>query len=328
MGVNTASMLLSTAISLLLSCLNWSRWAQIMAFIAVAIPTVSFTGYAYGLEKFYGQMSLISTTAGFCLASATLALTANHGGLRAILSPYIGGKIARVQVFAGYLIPTLFGYILMKSMISGSSQNYSLFGIFVVAICWFIILMVSISAVFHEKVDFVRRQSEIKLVAAALTDSLTGLPKRRMFFENSQYELERIKRTGSVLWVLMLDIDYFKRINDTAGNDIDDRVLVAVAQALFQSIRKVDLAGRIGGEEFAILLTDTTQDGCKRVAESIRQNIESLKVPDWTDVHGPVTVSIGGAKLSGEDMLESALRAADEALYRAKSSGRNQIAIN
>ena len=272
---------------------------------------------------------MLTATAGFCLAGATLALTSDHGGLRAILSPYIGGRIARIQVFAGYLVPTIFGYFLIKSMMSGSTQNYSLFGIFVVAICWFIILMISYSAVLHEKADFARRQSEAKLATAALTDSLTGLPNRRMFLESGLHEIERIKRTGNELWVLMIDIDHFKKVNDTAGHAIGDRVLVAVAKLLSQSIRKVDRVSRLGGEEFAVLITDTNQEGCERVAENIRQNIESLQVPDWTDVHGPVTVSIGCAKLTGTGTpLERTLNAADEALYRAKRGGRNQVVIH
>lgn len=329
MGVNTASMLLSIAVAMGLHSLKKPTCSQMAASIAIAIPAVSFTGYAYGLERFYGQMSLLTATAGFGLACATLAMTADHGGLRAILSPYIGGKIARVQVLAGYLVPTGLGYILVKSFVSGSEQAQGLFGIFVVAICWFIILMVSVSAIFHERADFARRQSEAKLATAAMSDSLTGLPNRRRLFEWSQQEIERIKRTGSDLWVLMIDLDHFKNINDTAGHAIGDRVLVAVAELLSQSVRKVDLVGRLGGEEFAALLTDTNRAGVERVAESLRQNVESLHVPGWADIHGPITISIGCAKLegTGAGALEKALQAADYALYQAKSNGRNRVSF-
>lgn len=327
MGVNTAIMLLSIAIALLIHSCKMPKLSQTLASLTVAIPVVSFTGYAYGIERFYGQMSLLSATAGFGLAFATLTLKANCGGLRAILSPYIGGRIARVQVLAGYLIPTGLGYILVKSFMSGSEQAQSLFGIFVVVICWFIILMVSISAIFHEKADFARRQGEARLVAVALSDSLTGLPNRRKFFESAQHEINRIQRTGNDLWVLMIDLDYFKNINDTAGHAIGDRVLVAVGALLAQSVRKVDLVGRLGGEEFAVIVTDTNQGGCERVAEYIRQNVEALQVPGWTDIYGPVTTSIGCAKLSATETLEGALKAADAALYQAKRNGRNQVSL-
>lgn len=327
MGVNTTVMLLSIALALALHSLQMPKLSQITASLAIAIPAVSFTGYTYGLERFYGQMSLLTATAGFGLAIATITLTSNHGGLRAVLSPYIGGKIARAQALVGYLLPTLFGYMLVKSFVSGSEQNQGLFGIFVVAICWFIIMMVSISAIFHEKADFARRQGEARLAAAALSDSLTGLPNRRMFFEHGQREIERIKRIGGELWVLMIDLDHFKKINDTAGHAIGDRVLIAVAGLLSSSVRKVDLVGRLGGEEFAVLVTDTNQAGCERVAENIRQNVERLQVPGWTDIRGRITASIGCAKLSQSDTLDAALHTADVALYQSKENGRNQVSF-
>ncbi len=328
MGINTAVMLMLIAVSLVVHSFQMPKLSQITASVAIAIPTISFTGYAYELERFYGQMSLLTATAGFGLACACLSLTANHGGLRAILSPYIGGKIARAQAFAGYLLPTGLGYILVKSFATGSKQSYSLFGFYVVAVCWFIILMVGVSAYFHEQVDFARRQGEAKLAAAALTDALTGLPNRRKFFEYGKHEIERMKRNNSELWVLMIDLDHFKRINDTGGHAIGDRVLVAVANVLASSVRKVDLVGRIGGEEFAVLLTDTNQGGCERVAEHIRNSIESLEIADWTHTNGRITTSIGCAKPGPTETLEAALNAADEALYSAKGRGRNCVAFS
>ena len=188
-------------------------------------------------------------------------------------------------------------------------------------------MMVSMSSIFSEKVDFERRLNEAKLATAALSDSLTGLPNRRKFLEFGQHEVERVKRTGNDLWILMIDLDHFKKVNDTAGHDIGDRVLIAVGSLLSQSIRKVDLAGRLGGEEFAVLLADTNQEGCERVSENIRQNIALLQISGWTEFYGPITASIGCAKLSATDTLEKALRAADEALYQAKNNGRNQVSM-
>jgi len=101
MGINSAIMLLSIAISLLLFNFKLFSASQLVASVSLAIPAISFTGYAYGLDGFYGQMSLITATTGFALATATLALTSNSAGLRAILSPYIGGIISRRQALAG-----------------------------------------------------------------------------------------------------------------------------------------------------------------------------------------------------------------------------------
>lgn len=327
MGVNSAIMLLLIALALGLYSVKAPKYSQFAASIAVAVPMVSFTGYTYGIEHFYGQMSLLTATTGFCLAAATLMLTADHAALRSILSPYIGGKIARLQMIAGIIIPIALGYMLVKSFVSDSVQHQSLFGLFVVIICWFVIMMVSMSSIFSEKVDFERRLNEAKLATAALSDSLTGLPNRRKFLEFGQHEVERVKRTGNDLWILMIDLDHFKKVNDTAGHDIGDRVLIAVGSLLSQSIRKVDLAGRLGGEEFAVLLADTNQEGCERVSENIRQNIALLQISGWTEFYGPITASIGCAKLSATDTLEKALRAADEALYQAKNNGRNQVSM-
>ncbi|SEG53027.1 GGDEF domain-containing protein [Marinobacterium lutimaris] len=328
MGTNSALMMLTCSVALAFFRAGLANLSQITASVAAAIPITSFTGYSYGLEGFYGQMSLLTATVGLGLAIATLSLTADHGGLRALLSPHIGGRVARAQVIFGYLIPTGMGFLLVKSFTSGTGQPQSLFGMFVVAVCWFIILMVSVSSIYIEKADFARRRSEAKLAAAALTDELTGLPNRRKFFDAGRHELERIKRTRGELWVLMIDLDHFKKINDTAGHAVGDQVLVATATVLKQSVRKVDIASRLGGEEFAVLLTETGRAGCDRVAESIRNNIESLPIPGWTDIHGPVTTSIGCARLLPTGSLDETLHAADEALYRAKHCGRNQVAVN
>lgn len=326
MGVNTALMLLSIALSLEMFSAKSPRLSQLTAFAGIAIPSVGFIGFGYGLRHFYGQMSLLTASIGLGLAIATLAMTADRGALKAVFSPYLSGRIARLQVLAGFLIPTALGYLLVRSDVSGLAEDKSVFGIFVVTICWFIILMSSIAAAFHESVDFARRQGEQELLAAARTDSLTGLANRRRFFSVGEREVERIKRTGSELWVLMVDLDHFKHINDIAGHAIGDRILVAVADLLTRSVRKVDLVARFGGEEFAVLLTDTHRAGCARVAESIRKNIELLKVPEWTALHGPITASVGCAMLTPSGTLHDALSAADKALYVAKNSGRNTVA--
>ncbi|ABM04015.1 sensory transduction histidine kinase [Psychromonas ingrahamii 37] len=145
------------AVSLILYGFQRFTASQLVAFIAIAIPMVSFTGYAYGLDHFYGQMSILTAFTGFSLATATLLMTAKTGAVKAILSSHIGGKIARLQTAAGYIIPTILGYLLIESL---HSSDVNLFGIFVVTICWFIISMVSISAILQEKIDIERWEGE------------------------------------------------------------------------------------------------------------------------------------------------------------------------
>lgn len=323
-GINSAFMFLCIALSLSFSHFQKLATAQFLAFFTLAIPMVSITGYVYGLDQFYGQMSLLTASTGVALSIATLAMTANVGVVKAILSPYLGGRIARLQTICGYVIPSLLGFLLVKSL---NSTEVDFFGLYVVTICWFIILMVSVSAIVQERIDIERREGERLLLLAAMCDNLTGLANRRKFVDFGQEAIVRAKRNKKQMWLLMLDIDYFKKINDTAGHDMGDKVLIEVSNTLKNSIRAVDLVSRMGGEEFSIILLDTDAHGAELVAEKIRVNIESMQVEGWTDVHGPVKVSIGCALNDGTFTLENSLKRADSALYQAKNRGRNQVSF-
>lgn len=125
----------------------------------------------------------------------------------------------------------------------------------------------------------------------------------------------------------MLDIDHFKKVNDTAGHAMGDRILIEIGNQLSHSVRAVDLVARLGGEEFAILLADTDIESAKRVGEKIRRQIEELEVEGWTDIYGPITISIGCTHSSNHTDLDHVLSIADEALYEAKSTGRNRVAV-
>ncbi len=324
MGWNSTLMLLLGVIAVLLRrCQKWNA-AQIVAFIATAIPTTAITGYAYGLDDFYGEMSIYTALGGLLLCVAVLALTAQRGPVRAILSPYYGGRISRIQMLFASLLPGLLGYAMI---LFWHAENAVAVGAFVIANTWFSFIMVSISAVYLDISERSRRESERLLVQAAMHDQLTGLPNRRRFFQFGEYEIARGERTGKALWLLMLDLDSFKKVNDTAGHDMGDKVLSAVAHAMEDSVRSVDLACRLGGEEFAVLLVDSTREGASRVAEKIREKVASTGVPGWTDLHGPITVSIGGCEVNELGSLDWAIKAADKLLYEAKGHGKNRVVI-
>ncbi len=325
MGINTAIMLCGLGISILLSSFKRSISSQFVASIAGSIPLVSFLGYAYGIDGFYGEMSMLTAVAGFALSLATIFLSANKGVMRALLSPHIGGRVARYQALAGYLVPCLFGLLVIKSIVSNET---SFFGIFVIGVCWFILIMAGVSAFFTELVDGQRRETLKELTRMATTDELTGLPNRRTFIERVELELSRAERVSLNLWMLMIDVDNFKEINDTEGHAMGDNVLKAIAGILKSSVRQIDAVGRLGGEEFAILLPDTPLEGARRVAESIRSNIESEVIKGWTDSYGPVTISIGVAKAGINDSFQALLDKADEALYDSKHSGRNKVSFD
>lgn len=160
----------------------------------------------------------------------------------------------------------------------------------------------------------------------AVTDGLTGLINHEHFKELLGLELARSKRYGNFLTVLLLDIDFFKKINDTYGHLMGDVVIRRIAQALKSLVRDCDLAARYGGEEFAVLLPQTDLKGATIVAERIRQHVRDMvfQNEDRRPIP-PVTVSIGVAQMRKEDSSTEFLARADKALYGAKHRGRNAV---
>lgn len=170
------------------------------------------------------------------------------------------------------------------------------------------------------------REANENLEQLARTDPLTGCANRRHFFELGENECERSRRYGRVLSVILMDIDHFKRVNDRYGHAIGDRVLQTVAATMQRSLRRGEVLGRIGGEEFAILLPETDATGAVVVAERIRRRLGALHTP--TD-HGTVgiTASFGVVdNTSGPTDFDSLVNRADTALYDAKHAGRNRVA--
>ena len=157
-----------------------------------------------------------------------------------------------------------------------------------------------------------------RLRELANVDDLTRLLTRRRFLELAEREV------WTAGHVLVLDIDLFKRINDTCGHPTGDRVLAAVARALPRAVRQGDLVGRLGGEEFGLLLRDTTDAEAAAIAERIRADIAETRLVEGRV--GRVTASIGMAQKPAGELIGPALARADAALYTAKAAGRNRVA--
>jgi diguanylate cyclase (GGDEF)-like protein len=157
---------------------------------------------------------------------------------------------------------------------------------------------------------------------AAFTDHLTGLANRRRFERQLEREVARVERFGHPFTLLMLDIDSFKNLNDTFGHDAGDDAIRRLSKVLCEGTRGIDLAARIGGEEFAVLLVETRKDGGFEVAERLRIAIKSLELPHA----GHITASFGVAECpSDAQTAAEILKAADVALYEAKRNGRDQV---
>ncbi|MEC4892981.1 MAG: diguanylate cyclase [Oscillatoria sp. PMC 1051.18] len=164
-----------------------------------------------------------------------------------------------------------------------------------------------------------------KLEKLATTDPLTGILNRRHFLNIAAKELSRYHRYNCGFSLLMLDLDHFKRINDTYGHSMGDEVLKAMTEAVLKSLRKADSFGRFGGEEFAILLPETNLETAREVAERIRQTITKLTITPPNQLV-QITVSIGVTTCKMKDeSLEVLLQRADKALYQAKNLGRDRV---
>jgi diguanylate cyclase (GGDEF)-like protein len=160
----------------------------------------------------------------------------------------------------------------------------------------------------------------------AITDPLTEIYNRRHLFELGQREFSRARRFQRTLAVMMLDIDHFKRVNDTFGHAMGDQILFELCQRLQEGIRDVDILGRYGGEEFTVILPETEIPAARKIAERLRRRVRTLKAKDDRQ-EIPITVSIGIACIKAETADIHALIAdADAALLKAKQSGRNRIA--
>src|SRR5215216_468907 len=157
---------------------------------------------------------------------------------------------------------------------------------------------------------------------AAFTDHLTGLANRRRFERQLEREVGRVERFGHPFGLLMLDIDSFKSLNDSFGHDAGDDAIRRISKVLREGTRGIDLAARIGGEEFAVLLVETSSGGGFEVAERLRAAIKVLEIPTARQI----TASFGVAECPGDAQTAAEiLKAADVALYEAKRSGRDRV---
>lgn len=158
------------------------------------------------------------------------------------------------------------------------------------------------------------------------TDSLTGLINRRALADNLLYELDRAKRYGSELSLVLCDIDNFKEVNDTSGHDAGDRALQILSALLKTILRKTDIAGRYGGDEFMLILPQTSLSGAESLADKILSEIRNADIGSRHGKQIRLSVSIGVASLeSDSDSVDSLVKRADAAMYASKHGGRNRV---
>jgi diguanylate cyclase (GGDEF)-like protein len=277
----------------------------VLAFCAVYLSFSS--AFSYGLQSLSADQAL-----GASIHLVLAILVARD--LKRSRAP---GLAAEVQVLVG--VTTADGITrslrLVALAIAPSSGDYLesglIEGLYLLAVLFIVstrllVLMMLVSA-----------RLQVELNRLATHDALTELPNRRAFLPAAEREIERARRHGRRLAVLILDLDHFKRVNDSRGHAAGDRVLQHVAAVLRSQLRSVDVPSRFGGEEFHLLLPDSGPSEAARAAERLR-----VRLAEATDV----TASIGVAIFPdhGTD-LETLLVVADRALYRAKRAGRDRV---
>lgn len=185
-----------------------------------------------------------------------------------------------------------------------------------------------LAAVVSACIENARLHEEVKLVG--LRDPLTGVNNRRFFDQRIAEEFSRATRNATPLSCLFVDLDHFKRINDTHGHQSGDQVLKHVAQLLDESLRQGDVLARYGGEEFVVLLADATRSAAADIAERMRNTIAATQFTSISGKSLQVTLSVGVSTLEpGSKMtIKRLLQAADQAVYAAKLSGRNQVKVS
>ena len=172
------------------------------------------------------------------------------------------------------------------------------------------------------------KEALVNVSRLANEDDLTGLKNRRAWMDEAQQQLQLAKRLKTPLSVLVLDVDHFKKVNDTHGHPAGDAVLRGLGQLLSLCLRVTDIPGRLGGEEFAVLAPGTDAKGALQIAETLRNAIAQERIED-AGLSLQVTASIGVASMPAglpDVDLDDLMRAADQALYSAKQNGRNRVA--
>lgn len=169
------------------------------------------------------------------------------------------------------------------------------------------------------------QQVNVKLEELSITDELTGLFNRRHFIQRLDEEIIRSRRQKHPVSLIMADLDHFKRINDTLGHQVGDEALKNFSAWIKKGVRRMDLVGRYGGEEFVVLLVDCGPNRALKVADKLRREVAKHSQAAPFDELGGFTVSMGVSTLTGADSAQELILRADKALYAAKESGRNQV---
>ncbi|UCD36699.1 MAG: GGDEF domain-containing response regulator [Fidelibacterota bacterium] len=179
----------------------------------------------------------------------------------------------------------------------------------------------------HEKWNLLKERQVLldKLAHMAMYDGLTDVLSRRALLEQMEFETQRTKRYNRNLAILMIDIDRFKKVNDTYGHIVGDVVLKRIAQTLKEQTRRSDFVGRYGGEEFLVILPETSLGKAVFLAEKLREQVANLAIKANGTILKGTSISIGAAAFDNDASVDEFINRSDKWLYKAKEAGRNQV---
>lgn len=315
------------------------RPAEVLAVPVALVASMSLIGYIYSIPAFYGPGSAtkmaVNTAVCFLALATGLLLARPHGRLMALVTTTApGGMMARRLFPFVVLLPLMLGWLRLKASDAGVFGDRVGTWWLTAATIVGMVLLIWRGAARLNRADEGRKELEGRLYELANHDQMTGLFNRHRFEEEMVRHAARVRRHGGSTTLMMLDLDGLKQVNDHLGHEAGDALIKAVSGAIASRVRKTDVAGRLGGDEFGFLLLESTPEGATKVAESLLVAIRSAK-PDlagaelWStaSVEAWSTASIGvaySAELSDEDG-HALLAEADEAMYEAKRAGGNRV---
>ena len=319
-STGTALCLLLLAASLLLRQYGNAVISQMMSVLAYSAPALALVGFVLGLQEPHARMSLTTVLMLIPLCVATALSTVFHGFLRPLLGPTRISALARRHLARVMMAPYLLGLSIIN--ISPDAAEIS-FLILIVTSSQAVGLVVAFLALsfgnLERRSNILQRRAETR----AMRDGLTGVLNRASFTNHAHREIGQNRRIKSNVSLLFVDVDHFKRINDTYGHKAGDQVLKRIIRLTRDCLRNGDTVARWGGEEFVVLLPATDLNGTLLIAEKIRHRIEVEQFDKLASgLH--VTVSIGCVEMSSCEGLDELVARADRALYEAKHRGRNQ----
>jgi diguanylate cyclase (GGDEF)-like protein len=311
--------------------LGW-RAAEALVLPAVIVACMSIIGYAYGIPAFYGPASAakmaLNTAVCFLALGVGIALARPHGYLlRLAMTDDPGGVLMRRLGPLAVGVPLLLGWMRLAAGDAGAfTDRVGTWWLTAATIACFVALIGRVASRLSAA-DSDRRTLQGQLVRLANHDGLTDLFNRHRFDEELASALATVRRYGRPASVLVVDLDRMKAVNDELGHRAGDDILCAVADVLRREIRATDVAARMGGDEFAVLLPETAPEMAAVLADRIVREVRACRIPTedgseaaWT------TASIGIAALDARAPAERALTKADAAMYAAKRAGGDRFA--